>query len=84
MGQDSIRCQTTSASCTGDAPAHEPEDHDELPAWNVDPQTLPAGHMTTGFLIWKASCNSFRPSLDLDMSMIELSLPRTASHRLIL
>jgi len=44
---------------------------DELPAWNVDPQTLPADQMTTWISYLEGQAVFFSAPLDLDMSMIE-------------
>ena len=44
---------------------------DELPAWNVDPQTLPVDHMTTWISYLEVQAVFFSVPLDLDMSMIE-------------
>ena len=44
---------------------------DELPAWNVDPQSVPADHMTKWLTYLEGQSVFFSAPLDLDMSMIE-------------
>lgn len=44
---------------------------DELPAWNVDPQTLPADHMAKWITFLEGKGVFFSAPLDLDLSMLE-------------
>jgi len=47
------------------------KDIDDLPAWNVDPQTLPADHMAKWISYLEGQAVFFSAPLDLDMLMIE-------------